>query len=327
MTLQNKNYTCKFSPKNEYVKRLINADNGLWEAMLSMQQGNTIKYKNYYTKITKGKNCPEERAEFWSREAKKSQNIEGDSPPKCMLHKNTGGAKSMNIDHSLLIDGDIFLIDGNHRVESAMARGEEPVVIFDGIKNLLPEWKEIIEAKEDLTHRVKHQPHPHPLLWDLTEYRTMESCQIRYGELAKIGIKNTYEIGCAEGLGVWILRQAGVNAKGSEINRPARTLAQSLIKDTIDPETTLDTLPKTDCLILYSVLYHLLNNKSNRDEWINKIKQYPCAALELSTNGENEKKERYRHMIGYNPLEWWPNRKLIYVDAKQANRETWFLWK
>jgi hypothetical protein len=32
-------------------------------------------------------------------------------------------------------------------------------------------------------------------------------------------------------------------------------------------------------------------------------------------------------MTEYNPLEWWPNKKLIYVDKKQANRETWLLWK
>jgi len=296
--------------------------------MIRMREGDATKYKEYYSKITNGKVCKESITEFWSREVMASQNIDGEKPPRAMLHRSVHGAsRSMNIDHSMLIEGDVFLMDGNHRIEAAMIRGEEPVVMFDTSRNVSPEWKAVIDAKSDPIYRVKHQPHPHPILWDLDPYRTMESCQTRYGELAKHGIKNTYEVGCAEGVGVWILRQSGVNANGSEINGPARTLAQSLIKDKIDPEATPDKLPEAECLVLYSVLYHLLSNKSAKDEWIRKIKQYSCVALELSTEDENNKKERYRHMEGYNPLEWWPNRKLLYVDIKHANRETWLLWK
>lgn len=328
MSIEPKNHTCKFSQNNEYIRRFLNADNGLWDAMISLKEGNCAKYKEYYYKITKGKICKESVAKFWSKEVISRQNIEENKLPRTMLHSSAvGSLKSMNIDHSMLNDGDIFLIDGNHRVESAMIRGEEPIVAFDCVKNVLPEWKAVIDAKTDPIYRVKHQPHPHPILWDLKEYRTMESCQTRYGELAKHGIKNTYEIGCAEGVGVWILRQAGVIANGSEVNGPARTLAQSLVKDKIDTEATPDTLPYTECLVLYSVLYHLLSNKSNAEEWIRKIREYPCVAMELSTDIENDKKDRYRHMTIYNPLEWWPNKKLLYVDSNHANRQTWLLWK
>jgi hypothetical protein len=323
-----KKYTCKFSPKNEYVQRMLNADNGLWDAMWSLKNGDASKYKKYYSKITNNKICEESVAEFWGREATTSQNIQETSPPLTMLHSNVFNSYiSMNIDHSMLVEGDVFLIDGNHRTEAAMVRGEEPVVAFDHTRNISPEWKAVINAKSDPLHRIKHQPHPHPVLWDLKEYRTMESCQIRYGELAKSGIKNTYEIGCAEGVGIWILRQSGVQAYGSEINGPARTLAQSLIKDKIDSVITPKELPETECLILYSVLYHLINNKLYTNEWIEKIKQYQCVALELSTDEENEVKQRYRNMKEYRPLKWWPNRKLLYVDSNHANRETWLLWK
>jgi hypothetical protein len=328
MSTEQKNYTCKFSLNNEYVQRLLNADNGLYNAMMSMKEGDTTKYKEYYSKITNGKTCKDGVAEFWNKEVLMSQNIQGEKPPRAMFHRNSQGAsRSMNIDHSMLFDGDIFLMDGNHRIEAAMIRGEEPIVMFDITRNLLPEWKAVLNAKSDPIYRVKHQPHPHPILWDLNPYRTMESCQTRYGELAKHGIKSTYEVGCAEGVGVWILRKLGVNANGSEVNAPARTLAQSLIKDKIDTAATPEKLPQVECLILYSVLYHLLSNSLTRDAWINKIKEYPCAALELSTKEENEEKDRYRHMANYDPLTWWPNRKLLHTDPKHANRETWLLWR
>lgn len=322
------NYTCKFSPTNEYTKRLIVADNGLWNAMNSMKNGDNDPYKEYFVKITKGKKCPENIIEFWNNEVRASQVIDSKKLPKSAIHSNMpGSGKSMNTDHSKLIDGDVFLMDGNHRITAAMIRGEEPIVEFDYRSNVLPEWKKVIDAKFDPIHRVKHQPHPHPLLWDIRAYRTMESCKARYAALSDNGIKNAYEIGCAEGVGLWILRQLGVNARGSEINAPARTLAQSLIKEKVDAELKPSELPQTECLILYSVLYHLLNNKNDREAWISKIKQYSCVALELSTNDENEKKVRYHHMSEYNPLEWWPNRKLLYTDADQADRETWLLWK
>ena len=72
MKKETKKYTCKFSSKNEYVQRLLNADNGLWEAMISMKDGDVTKYKDYYYKITKGKECKESIAEFWSREVKRT---------------------------------------------------------------------------------------------------------------------------------------------------------------------------------------------------------------------------------------------------------------
>ena len=321
-------HTCKFTPNNEYIRRFLNADNGLWDAMIGIKHGNRELYKEYFAKITKGGICPENRLNFLSDELKVAHTIIGNKPPRAMLHNNaTGSGNSMNLDHSKFIEGDVFLIDGNHRITAAMIRGEEPVVSFNGEWAVPRSWKSVIQAKTSTTHRIKHQPHPHPLLWDLKEYRTMESCKIRYGSLASIGIKSTYEIGCAEGVGVWILRQSGVNASGSEINTTSRILAESLIKDKIDSELKPAEVPQTECLILYSVLYHLLNKESTREEWINKIKQYPCVALELSTPEENKTKPRYHHMAEYNALEWWPNRKLIYVDSKQADRETWFLWK
>jgi hypothetical protein len=320
--------TCKFTPNNEYIKRFLNADNGLWDAMVGIKNGNYDLYKEYFTRITNGRICLNERINFLYDELKEPHNIMGAKQPRAMLHNNiTGSGRSMNLDHSKFIEGDIFLIDGNHRITAAMIRGEEPTVLFDGWKSAPQHWKVVIEAKTSETYRIKHQPHPHPLLWDLKEYRTMESCKIRYGSLASIGIKSTYEIGCAEGVGIWILRQLGVNANGSEINPPSRTLAQSLIKDKIDTAATPEKLPQAECLILYSVLYHLLNNSLTRDAWINKIKEYPCAALELSTKEENEEKDRYRHMTEYDPLTWWPSRKLLYTDPKHANRETWLLWR
>jgi len=329
MKTETPNYTCKFSSSNEYVKRFLNADNGLWDAMIGIKNGNNELYKKYYAKLTNGGMCAEERINFLYDELKKPHDLVGANPPRAMLHKDIIGAgRSINLDHSKFIDGDVFIMDGNHRTTAAMIRGEEPIVLFDGYKHVLKHWKEVLHARTNETYRIKHQPHPHPLLWDLKEYRTMESCKIRYGSLANFGIKNTYEIGCAEGVGIWILRQLGVNANGSEINPPARTLAASLIKDKIDAELKPTEVPQTECLILYSVLYHLLNNEpARREEWINKIKEYPCAALELSTPEENKTKPRYHHMSEYNALEWWPNRKLIYVDAKHANRETWFLWR
>lgn len=328
----NNRYTCKFSLDNEYIKRMIKADNGLFDSMIEMKRGNKTPYKEYFTKITKGSVCDESVVNFWTEETFRSK-ISGSlnppylwgGPPISLLN-GVHNDHSMNIDHDKLFYGDVFLIDGNHRITSSMIRGEEPIVIFNdsGINN---EWRNVLEAKTDPNYRIKHQPHPHPVLWDLKSYRTMDSCKARYGALADSGIKSTYEIGCAEGVGIWILNERGVNSTGSEINQPSRTLAKSLTKIDIDPEATPKSVPDAECLILYSVLYHLLRDSSKAEQWISRIKQFPCVALELSTDSENLEKERYFHMSKYNPLDWWPNKKLIYVDKLHANRETWLLWK
>jgi hypothetical protein len=321
-------YTCKFSLDNEYVKRMINADNGLFESMLAMKKGNVSLYNEYFTKITNGEICSEERTDFWAKQVTDhfTEISFLDSEHPSVALNGVHSSKSMNVDHTKLFYGDPFLIDGNHRITSSLVRGEEPIVILDH-RNIGSEWGSVLEAKTDTNYRIKHHPHPHPILWDLKSYRTMESCESRYVALADAGIKSTYEIGCAEGVGVWLLREKGIDARGSEINSTARTLARSLTKINIDEGATPSTVPDSECIILYSVLYHLLSNPSKAEEWIARIKEFPCVALELSTEKENLEKERYRHMTEYNPLEWWPNKKLIYVDKKQANRETWLLWK
>lgn len=320
---------------NEYTNRILDSDNGLFYALGELKNGRTQSYLKYFSKITNGKTCPDEHLKFWFNYLTKSdsspqfkQILYSHPKPKLMLNSGASPWLSMNVDHSKLIQGDLFLYDGNHRVLSELLIGNSPVVDFDDINlSEIPNWKGIIDAKLNPTHRVKHQPHPHPILDDLTPYRSMESCKARYLAIKEAGIRSVYEIGCAEGVGLWLLNKAGVETKGSEIFAPSRHLAESLLKHPIDGMAQPNTIPNSQCLIIYSVLYHLLSNQAECESWINRIKQFPCVAIELSTEAENTTKPHYLHMSKYDPLSWWPNKKHIYTDPNHANRETYLCWK
>jgi hypothetical protein len=326
--------TIELSIENEYVKRMIAAGNGLFEAFKNLRQGKAEAYTEYYKAITHQSSCPDYQIQYWiselQREAVKAEESPNSSlnKPIAMLNGGMYPWISMNVDHHKLHHGDIFMFDGNHRVTAALIRGEKPLVTFSD-ENLthMPQWQAVFAAKSDPVHRVKHQPHPHPIIADLTSFRTMESCKARYDGVRDAGIKSAYEIGCAEGVGLWLLQNAGVNVKGSEMFGPSRTLAESLLKISVDETATPDRIPEVECIILFSVLYHLLADRANCDVWINRIKQLPCVALELSTNEENMTKPHYRHMSKYDPLSWWPNRKHIFTDPLHAYRETWLCWK
>jgi len=241
--------------------------------------------------------------------------------------------RSMNVDHSFLRNGDVFMCDGNHRTMSALVRGESPVVEFcvDSL-NDLPDWQAVIAAKTDKTCRARYQPHPHPLLWDLKPYRTEESCNARYGAVAEAGVKSAHEIGCADGYGIWRLQRAGVTVSANEMIPHFKTLAESLLCQEIDGMATPDNLPDAECLVVFSVFHHIGRQEEDRVPWLKAFQKYQMLAIEIPSAreahsvqaGEAQTKavlDRYLSMAG------WPSGKLVYVDPKHAGRETWLFWR
>ncbi len=321
---------------NEYVRRMRAADNGLWDAMEAMRAGlsrGDRLYREYFTRITHGKKCPEERLAFWRAECQASQNIVGDKPPRLMLHSGMKSWKSMNLDHTKFRIGDVFCMDGNHRITAALVRGEEPTIAFAGGNlRLIPEWRAVLDARTDKTCRARYQPHPHPLLWDLRPYRTVESCDARYGAIAEAGIKSAHEIGCADGYGLWRLKQAGVVVSANEIVPHFKTLAESLLCQEIDGKATPENLPDAECLVVFSVFHHIGKAEADRAAWLAAFAKYRVVAIEIPSAREAHDVQAdgggTRAFIErYVTMSHWPNGKLVYTDPKHAGRETWLFWR
>ena len=185
-----------------------------------------------------------------------------------------------------------------------------------------------------LARRTLYQRHPHPCLDGWKHWRdTHDRYRAVAAALRACGVQSVYELGCAEGVGLWELQRT-MKVGGAEKELSSRLLASSLVRVPIDSEVKFDgPRPDADALVALSVLYHCCYSEESERQAMDWVAGFKHAVVELATDDVGPWTPYLRTFASPRDrlltqlVDRWPNRVKVFVDRGYHDRETWLFWR